>query len=501
MNWTDERQEEHDNFFATASDRKKPGGSNVGKYERGPFCGPSGGAPKGTYPVDTQKRAVAALAYARHAPNPAGIKKCVCRHWPSLPACKTKSKQVNDMRQAELFTQETESVPKSALCFMDHECFAQVKQEDGKKKLFLTAYSGGLIKNHWYWDDLAIDLGGMSFPKKTYPILENHDQNKKIGFSEKPSIEVGMLTINDADFVDTPASEEFQKVSEQGFPFESSIYAKPTVIERLAEGASSEVNGMTVKGPASIWRKCEFKEASVCVFGWDSNTKAGTFADDRVEITVQTIGENIRINKEVKPMNLEELKTSHPEACEALNAQLSAQITQDLEAKQAADNESGNNGTGAKITNLETKVSGLEQKLAEKDERIDTLEKNDEKREIIAAQAKLSARATTVFAETIVKSEVNEVFHEKVRAMPGLNYEKFVKDGVLDETIFVAAIEEESKDWPKRGATAEVMGIGFSEKDTVGNEELAQEKDDEAMADNLFKLSRPQVGTQKEEVS
>lgn len=67
----------------------KPGGSNAGKYKTGPFCGPSGGAPKGTYPVNTRKRAISALAYARNAPNPSGIKKCVCRNWKDLPACKS----------------------------------------------------------------------------------------------------------------------------------------------------------------------------------------------------------------------------------------------------------------------------------------------------------------------------------------------------------------------------------------------------------------------------
>jgi len=76
----------HDSFFGLQ--QQKAGGSNAGKYKTGPFCGPSGGAPKGTYPVNTKARAIAALAYARHAPNPSGIRRCVCRHWPSLPACK-----------------------------------------------------------------------------------------------------------------------------------------------------------------------------------------------------------------------------------------------------------------------------------------------------------------------------------------------------------------------------------------------------------------------------
>lgn len=82
--------DDEDNQLDEADPGDKPGGSNAGKYKtKGPFCGPAGGAPKGTYPVNTKKRAIAALAYARHAPRPEGIKRCVCRHWPSLPACKS----------------------------------------------------------------------------------------------------------------------------------------------------------------------------------------------------------------------------------------------------------------------------------------------------------------------------------------------------------------------------------------------------------------------------
>ena len=41
------------------------------------FCGEAGGACKRMYPVNTSGRARSALAYARYAPNPVGIKKCV----------------------------------------------------------------------------------------------------------------------------------------------------------------------------------------------------------------------------------------------------------------------------------------------------------------------------------------------------------------------------------------------------------------------------------------
>lgn len=62
-----------------------PGGSNVGKYKGvHSFAGPSGGAPAGSYPINTLKRAKAALAYAHNAPNPGGIKSAVYNKYPSL---------------------------------------------------------------------------------------------------------------------------------------------------------------------------------------------------------------------------------------------------------------------------------------------------------------------------------------------------------------------------------------------------------------------------------
>lgn len=69
---------------ATKSPKTKSHGcSNKGKYPRvaaKDFCGPSGGSCPGTFPVNTRGRARAALAYARYAPEPEGIKECVRKH-------------------------------------------------------------------------------------------------------------------------------------------------------------------------------------------------------------------------------------------------------------------------------------------------------------------------------------------------------------------------------------------------------------------------------------
>ena len=63
----------------------RDGRSNVGKYKnvsRRKFCGPAGGAARGSYPVNTRKRCSAALSYARFAPKPCGIARCVQRKCP-----------------------------------------------------------------------------------------------------------------------------------------------------------------------------------------------------------------------------------------------------------------------------------------------------------------------------------------------------------------------------------------------------------------------------------
>ena len=70
-----------------AKQRERPGGSNAGKYpgvKASDFCGPAGGSPPGTFPVNTLARAKSALKLAHNSPNPQGIKNCVYRKFPQL---------------------------------------------------------------------------------------------------------------------------------------------------------------------------------------------------------------------------------------------------------------------------------------------------------------------------------------------------------------------------------------------------------------------------------
>ncbi len=119
--------------FADARPQDKPGGANVGKYKTGPFCGPAGGAPKGSYPVNTKKRAIAALSYARHAPNPAGVKACVCKHWSSLDACKSKKKDAEELlTEFKLLRDQLVELQVELECAACTETGAQVETKDAQ---------------------------------------------------------------------------------------------------------------------------------------------------------------------------------------------------------------------------------------------------------------------------------------------------------------------------------------------------------------------------------
>lgn len=67
--------------------KKKPGGSNVGKYKsvkKKEFAGPAGGSPQGSFPIPDMAHARNALSRAHFAPNPEGIKSKVYRMYPEL---------------------------------------------------------------------------------------------------------------------------------------------------------------------------------------------------------------------------------------------------------------------------------------------------------------------------------------------------------------------------------------------------------------------------------
>lgn len=371
----------------------------------------------------------------------------------------------------------TKKVPSSAFSFNEPE--ACLFKDEEKGNVDIIAYSGKIIKNHWYWGDLAIDVAGTEFAKKLYPILEQHDIMRKIGFSSKPLTDENKLTIKNMTFVDTDASKEFQTISKQGFPFEASISGKPLVIEELKEGESTEVNGYKFKGPGSIWRKWLYNETSVVVFGADSNTRSKALSKDDEEIEVEIKRSTTSLkddeldkDKEVKTVNLKELKEKDIEAYNALMKEAVEIACLEFAEKEKVST--------AKVTEVTTQLADVTKRLAESSAKILSFEKA----EAIRKEKEIQAQAEGIWQEKLGASEIPEHLYTKVKAH--VSYEKYLKEGVFADKEFAEAVTTEIADWVKGGISKTVLGTSFSVKEP-GEKQAADAKADDAWVAEMKK--------------
>jgi len=385
---------------------------------------------------------------------------------------------------------KSEKIPQGALRLQSSGAHACAFVADGEEatQLQMIAYSGGIISDHYYWGNLVIDLAGMKFTKKKYPILEDHWSRMKIAFTGKPVIEENKLTINPKStiFVDTPESTEFQKLSKQGFPYESSIYAEPSIVERIEEGASSEVNGFTLKGPARIWRQCEFKEASVCVFGYDDKTEAKAFAKEVVELSFEEtiINSNNEPEKGTKgvktKMNIEELKKDHPDLVTQIEEGIRTTMQTEVDTKLAKQKEDFEKEKGT----LETTVSKMGDQLL-----------SFEKKEILRTEREVKAHADSIWDKKLSDSDIPDHLFDKVRKH--VSHSLFSKDDVVDWDKFSTAVGEEIKSWEDGGVTTGVMGSGGPstprEVEEEGEKDKKLSKENDETAKRMLKLAGQEV--------
>jgi len=388
-------------------------------------------------------------------------------------------------------------IPKGAFRLIEtgQDCHAFAEDGDDQKSpvLRIKVYSGKPIKSHWYWDDLVIDTSGMSFPKKTYPVLEDHMTSRKIAYSKKPIVGEDYSLSLDPEttkFVSTPESEEFQRLSSEGFPYQASVYAIPSVIERVEDGESVEVNGYKFKGPGTVWRKSEYREGSVCVFGYDSNTQSSAFADkEEEEIFVEEINkrdpallngtDDVAVEKteeEVsEEMTLEELREKHPELVKSIEDAAISTFKAEINKQKESD---------------EAKMSALKTENEQLSEKIVSLEKKD----AIRTEKELKMQAEAIWDKKLSQSDVSERLYDKIKGM--VRYSKFVEDDVLDVEKFTEAVDAEIEDWVGRGATGTVLGGGFQSKndlDSKTEKEQQTLKENDDVANKLLKLAGQKV--------
>lgn len=375
-------------------------------------------------------------------------------------------------------TIENKLVPKGAMQLIDQGCHAETimsKDAEGNDsaKLNMTVYSGGVIKNHWYWDDLVMDLDGVKLSKSKYPVLEDHETSRKVAFSGKPMVQEGKLIINPETtvFVDTEVSREFQKLSKQGFPFQSSLRGVPKRVERIEEGSEAMVNGFSLKGPGTVWREWEYMEGSVCVFGWDDKTSASAFSKEEIALDYELI--DIKLTKPSKEdkriMNIDQFKKDHPDLYAEIVKSATDQAMSSFSAKE--------NEFLSTITQLNTQLSDSAKQIQEL-----------AKRDALRTEREIFAESEVIWMQLLTKSEIPERMFGKVKK--NVDYSKFVKDEILDKDAFSAAINDELKDWSEfmsSKSESPVQGTGFSKRDIDTKPVLAEEN--KKIADDLFALA------------
>jgi hypothetical protein len=359
---------------------------------------------------------------------------------------------------------EKRKIPNNALFFKEPGQF-EFKDSDGETKHFsMLAYSGKVIKGHWLWGDLAIDVLGMSFPRRAFPILEEHLRDYKIGFSKKkPSVENNCIEIEDAALLNNEKALEFYNNAKEGFPYEASLSVRPSVIEELGEGEKAEVNGYFLKGPATIFRKGIVREASVCTFGYDNKSSVSVFNDTQekeLDLEVfrsydnsieaqsgstnplsrtvdgpESFGETSEgtdtniVEGGKQTMDLEKLKKEYPELVKSIEDAATSALREELAEKNR------------KITILEDKNEQLSDANKANTDRIAKLEKS----ETIRTEKELKVSADKLFNEAVTESTIPERLYPKIRAQ--IDHGKFVEDGKLNEERFSEAVKAEIESW------------------------------------------------------
>ena len=301
-------------------------------------------------------------------------------------------------------------IPKNILDFSE-DLHIDFDESDGKRTATMLGYSGKPM-NHPFIGDLVVDVSGISFNNKVIPILEEHEEERKIGYSKKPKTENNQVYFDDITLLTNSFANEFYQNSKDGFPYQASISFYPKKIERVEEGAKSEVNGYTQKGPALIFRESVFRESSVCTFGMDHRTSSVAQSDQN--IAIEMTQESADIIQE-----LFENQQNHIEG----ESDMTQQTTNEANASQKQ------NDTSA----LETQLKEAQDQIKSYSDQLSQMQKHSTKQELATKLSSEDADFLMKFYDKLEQSEMNELA-DKIKSFTDKINELGASQGSSDQT-------------------------------------------------------------------
>ncbi|TNX85368.1 hypothetical protein [Acinetobacter radioresistens] len=153
----------------------------------------------------------------------------------------------------------------------------QPEGENKKRKFKGVAYAGGRVDGHWYWgrSGVVFDLEGIEIDQPT-ALLEEHFSSSRVGVVKQVNTS-GKIEV-EGDFLSNTKAKEIVQDSDDGFPFQMSMYIDPGSVEEVSNGKSVVVNGQTFEGPITIFRQNRIREFTICTTGADRNTSINAFS-------------------------------------------------------------------------------------------------------------------------------------------------------------------------------------------------------------------------------
>lgn len=193
--------------------------------------------------------------------------------------------------------EHTRKIPRQALAFAAELVAgdAAPATQDGAT-LFpfsMVARTKG-VANHAWWGRCIHDFSGMLQLKPSISIDYAHDQRDVVGFADKIEVSADGLQLAGALVSMRPddRAAEIAAKRKAGVPYEASIMTnwENLVIEEIPQGYTTEVNGETVEGPATVFRQWELWGCAICPYGSDAQTSLNFSAGPAGDVTVSVKG-------------------------------------------------------------------------------------------------------------------------------------------------------------------------------------------------------------------
>lgn len=186
-------------------------------------------------------------------------------------------------------TSQLREVPLAA-CRLDAGAITVAATADGKTPITLRARSGDAVNNYW-WGRLVHDMSGLQAPAGSVPFDYCHDDDDVVGYGDKFTAQPDGLSVSGflTSIEDNDRADEIVKKRRLGVPYQASIFFEPLSIEDVLAGATADVNGQTIAGPACIIRTWNLRGVAICPYGNDPATSAD------VDMSARKLTGNFRV--------------------------------------------------------------------------------------------------------------------------------------------------------------------------------------------------------------